>query len=193
MNSSKQRVTALLSAVSPFGGLLSIAAALVTGTWVVANVAVQSKMAAIENELSFYKSTKSVDIPKLIQELQRFVGPANAKLELGKLRQEHELLKAKYSKIQQSYDALKQSIKLSERLTLKAGQARSVINGKHVIGVKSIGAGYVWATFDGGNASTWNIGEYKTVEVGGIEYRIMLEETSGSAVFRVDEMPPGNV
>ena len=193
MNSTRKRVSAFLASVTPLGGLFSAAAALIAGTWVVANVAVQSKMSALENELSFYKSTKSVDIPKLMHELQNFVGPANAKLELNKLKAEHETLKAEHSKTKISYETLKQTTKLSERFSLKVGQAKSIVNGKHVVGVKEIEAGYIWATFDNDYADTWDAGEYKTVEYGGVRYRIMLEEVGGMAIFRVDEMPPGKV
>jgi hypothetical protein len=191
MNSTRERVSAFLASVTPLGGLFSAAAALIAGTWVVANVAVQSKMSSLENELSFYKSTKSVDIPRLMNELQRFVGPANAKLELTKLKAEHEILKAEHSIIKNSYEALKQSTKLTDRFSLKAGQARPILNGKHVVGITDIGTGYVRATFDNADAETLNAGEYKTVEVGGIRYRIMLEEVGTTAIFRIDEMPPG--
>jgi hypothetical protein len=194
MNSTRERVSAFLASVTPLGGLFSAAAALIAGTWVVANVAVQSKMSSLENELSFYKSTKSVDIPKLMYELQKFVGPANAKLELNKLKVEHERLKAEHSKIMVSYEALKKSTKLTERFSLESGQAKSILNGKYVIGVNSIaiGPGYISATFDNENSVAWDAGEYKIVEVGGISYRIMLEEVGKMAVFRVDEMPSGN-
>ncbi|MFM7648258.1 MAG: hypothetical protein ACKO50_09355 [Cyanobium sp.] len=189
MNSTKERVSAFLASLTPLGGLFSGAAALIAGTWVVANVAVQSKMSSLENELSFYKSTKSVDIPTLMHELQKFVGPANAKLELSQLKVEHEVLKAEHSKIKISYEALKRSTKLTDRFSLKAGQARPILNGKVVVGVKDISPGYIYATFNNDNAGFWNVGEYKTAELAGIEYRIMLEEISGVAVFRVDEMP----
>jgi hypothetical protein len=191
MNSTRQRVSAFLASLTPLGGLFSGAAALIAGTWVVANVAVQSKMSSLENELSFYKSTKSVDIPRLMHELQEFVGPANAKLELSKLKVEHEALKAEHSRIKILYEALKQSTKLTERFSLKAGQARSILNGKVVVGVKDISQGYVHGIFDNDNTGFWNVGEYKTAELGGTEYRIMLEEVGEMAVFRVDEMPIG--
>jgi hypothetical protein len=191
MNSTRQRFSTLLASAKPLSGLFSAAAALIAGTWVVANVAVQSKMSSLENELAFYKSTKSVDIPKLMHELQKFVGPANAKLELSNLKVEHERLKAERSKIMISYEALKESSKLTERFSLKPGQAKTILNGKHVVGVGRIEAGYIWATFDNANEGVWNAGEYKIVEIGGIRHRIMLEQVGGMAVFRVDEMPLG--
>jgi hypothetical protein len=189
MSSTRQHVSTFLASVKPLGGLFSAAAALIAATLVVANVAVQSKMSALENELGFYKSTKSVNVPILMHELQEFVGPAKAKLKLSKLKVEFEALKADHSKIKTSYEALKKSTRLTERFSLKTGQAKPILNGKYVAGVNDIHPGRIYATFNDVNTDSWSVGEYGTAKIDGIEYRIMLEEIGGVAVFRVDEMP----
>ena len=172
--------------------VLSLGAGLVAGTWVVAKLAVQSQMAALEKELEFYKSTRDIDIPKLLNDFNKFVGSANAELELRELQAEYEKLKEEHEKLNTSYNALRQTVKLKDKFALSEGQSRTILNGTTIIGIQSLYDSRATATFNGDTELGWDVGEYKDVELGGIQYRIILEEILKTnplkAQFRVDEI-----
>ena len=54
-----------------------------------ARASLQSRIAAQEREIAFLRSTRDIDIPRLLEEFGTFVGTANARLELEKLQAEH--------------------------------------------------------------------------------------------------------
>lgn len=170
----------------------SLSAGLVAGTWVIAKLAVQSQMAALEKELEFYESTRDIDIPELLDDFNKFVGSANAELELRELQAAHEKLKEEHEKLNTSYNALRQTVKLEDQFALSEGQSRTILNGTTIIGIRSLYNNRAAATFNGINDFGWYVGAYKDVELGGIQYRIILEEILKTnplkAQFRVDEI-----
>ena len=176
---------------------LGAIALLVAATWVVARYTFQSQIAVLEKELELYKKTQEVDIPKLLDELENFVGSANVKLELSSLQEEYNRLKSEYETLRKSYDELnntynefKETSKLEEQFILEEGKSHTILNGKVIVGFQSFRGDYANVAFNGETGLGWEAGDLKNITIGNTQYRVVLEEISNNPPrlkFRVDE------
>jgi len=174
----------------------STAAALIAGTWVVARWSLHDNLAALEQEVAFHRSTRNIDIPELLGEFRTFVGSANAKLELEKLRKEHARTLAELAKANTMLAELRRTSRLEERFSLEVGQSRTILNGKVVVGLLSVAPTYADVSFAGSPENGWRVGEYRELNFGGTRYRLVLEripaDDQSRVTFRVDALPPGH-
>jgi hypothetical protein len=172
----------------------STAAALIAGTWVVARWSLHDRIAALEQEVAFHRSTRSIDIPELLGEFRTFVGSANAKLELEKLTKEHRRTLAELERANAMLAELRRTSRLEERFSLEVGQSRTILNGKVDVGLLSVAPTYADVSFAGSPENGWRVGEYRELNFGGTRYRLVLERIpagdQGRVTFRVDALPP---
>jgi hypothetical protein len=172
----------------------SLAAALIAGTWVVARWSLHDRLAALEQEVAFHRSTRNIDIPELLGEFRTFVGSANAKLELEKLTKEHRRTLAELERANAMLAELRRTSRLEERFSLEVGQSRTILNGKVDVGLLSVAPTYADVSFAGSPENGWRVGEYRELNFGGTRYRLVLERIpagdQGRVTFRVDALPP---
>jgi hypothetical protein len=173
----------------------SLGATLIAGTWVVARWSLHDRLAALEQEVAFHRSTRNIDIPELLGEFRTFVGSANAKLELEKLRKDHGKTLAELAKANAMLAELRRTSRLEERFSLEVGQSRTILNGKVVVGLLSVAPTYADVSFAGSPENGWRVGEYRELNFGGTRYRLVMEripaDDPSRVTFRVDALPPG--
>jgi hypothetical protein len=173
--------------------LLGLGAALVAATWLVARASLQSRIAAQEREIAFLRSTRDIDIPRLLEEFGTFVGTANARLELEKLQAEHGKVRKELEQARGSLAELRKERRLEEQFSLQVGQSRTILNGTVVVGLVGLGPSYADVSFAGSPENNWRVGEYRDVNLGGSRYRVLLEAIPATepraATFRVDALP----
>lgn len=170
----------------------SLAAGLVAGTWLLARWSLQSRLAAAEREIAFLRATRDIDIPRLLDEFRTFLGTANARFELEKLRVEHERLRRELGEARATLAELEKKNPLQERFSLEVGQSRTILNGTVVVGLVGLAPGYADVSFAGTPETNWRVGEYREVNFGGSRHRLVLEtipaENPTRATFRVEAL-----
>lgn len=188
----------LPEALRRWGPLAGLAAALVAGTWLAARLSLAGQMTAMEREIAFYRSTRRVDIPRLLDEFRTFVGSADRRLELERLKQEHARLQKEHSRTLRQLGELRRTTRLEERFSLAAGRSHTLLRGQLVIGVLAVAPTYADVSLAGAPENGWRVGEFRDLHFGGARYRLLLEGVSAGAdpqaTFRLDAVPalPGS-
>ena len=179
---------------------LAIAAggsALVAATWLVAHHTFEARQRALEAEVSLLRGTRQVDLPRLLNDLQRLAGPAADRLALQDLKQRNAALEQEHKTTVAALEALRQSRRLEERFTLTAGSPRDVLNGKVPVLLEGVQVDGAQVSLAGAPASVWRPGDFRDLNFGGGRFRLTLEaipkEAGGQANFRLDALvaPPG--
>ena len=160
--------------------------ALVAGTWLVAQLSWQARLRTLEAELGFYRSTRQVDVPRLLNDLQRLVGPAADRLALQELKQRHTALEREHQRSLEALAALRRSRRLEERFTLTAGTPKELLEGKVPLVLEGVEAGGARVSLAGAPASQWRPGDFRDLNFGGGRYRLTLEAIPAGAGGQVD-------
>ena len=98
-------------------------AALVAATWLVAQLSWQGRLRTLEAELSLLRRTRQIDVPRLLNDLERLAGPVQDRLAFQTLQQRHSALEREHRSTLQALEALRRSRRLEERF-LRRRQAR---------------------------------------------------------------------
>lgn len=162
------------------------------GTWLVAQLSWQGHLRSLEAELSFLRRTRQVDVPRLLQDLERLAGPAADRLALQELRQRHATLQREHQSTVEALAALRRSRRLEERFSLTAGTPRQLLEGKVPLLLEGVEAGGAQVSLAGAPASLWRPGDFRDLNFGGGRYRLTLEAipegAGGQANFRLDAL-----
>ncbi|MEB3243283.1 MAG: hypothetical protein VKO44_06560 [Cyanobacteriota bacterium] len=172
-------------------GLVAGGSALVVATWVVAQLSWQARLRALEAEVTFLRRTRQVDVPRLLNDLERFVAPADDRLAWEDLKQRHRTLEREHRAALQTLAALRRSRRLEDRFRLGSGSSRDLLEGKVRLRVESVEATEARVALAGAPASSWRPGDVRDLNFGGGLYRLTLESIaagSGQAVFRLDAL-----
>lgn len=173
-------------------GLAAGGSALVAGTWLVAQLSWQGRLRALEAEVTFLRSTRQVDVPRLLVDLQRLAGPAADRLALEDLKQRYATLQGEHKRTVEDLVALRQSRRLEERFTLNAGSPKELLEGKVPLALEGVEAGGARVGLAGAPASLWRPGDFRDLNFGGGRYRLTLEAipdgAGGQARFRLDAL-----
>jgi len=187
LSALSQRPGAWLAVALAAGG-----AALVAGTWMVAQVSWQGRLRTLEAEVGLLRSTRQVDLPRLLNDLQRVAGPAADRLALQELKQREAILDRKYRTVLQDLQALRRSRRLEERFSLTAGTPKELLQGKVPLLLEGVEAGGAQVSLAGAPASRWRPGDFRDLNFGGGRYRLTLEAipdgAGGQADFRLDAL-----
>ncbi|MFN9990742.1 MAG: hypothetical protein ACK549_10930 [Cyanobacteriota bacterium] len=174
------------------GALAATGSALVAGTWLVAQLSWQARLRTLEAELGFYRSTRQVDVPRLLSDLQRLAGPAADRLALQELKQRQAILEREHKRTLEALASLRRSRRLEERFTLTAGSPRQLLEGKLLLVLEGVEAGGARVSLAGAPASLWRPGDFRDLNFGGGRYRLSLEAipaaAGGQAEFRLDAL-----
>jgi hypothetical protein len=169
--------------------------ALVAATWLVAQVSWQGRLRTLEAEVSLLRRTRQIDVPRLLNDLERLAGPAEERLAYQDLKQRHTALEREHRSTHQALEALRRSRRLEERFTLSAGTPRELLEGKVPLQLDGVEAGGARVGLAGAPASLWRPGDFRDLNFGGGRYRLTLEAipgAGGQAAFRLDALldPP---
>jgi hypothetical protein len=169
--------------------------ALVTATWLVAQVSWQGRLRTLEAEVSLLRRTRQIDVPRLLNDLERLAGPAEERLAYQDLKQRHTALEREHRSTLQALEALRRSRRLEERFTLSGGTPRELLEGKVPLQLEGVEAGGARVGLAGAPASLWRPGDFRDLNFGGGRYRLTLEAipgAGGQAAFRLDALldPP---
>lgn len=166
--------------------------ALVAGTWLVAQLSWQGRLRTLEAEVRFLRSTRQVDLPRLLTDLERLAGPVADRLALQELKQRHAALVKEHQRSQEALAALRRSRRLEERFTLTAGTPRQLLEGKVPLLLEGVEAAAARISLAGAPASLWRPGDFRDLNFGGGRYRLTLEAipagAGGQADFRLDAL-----
>ena len=169
--------------------------ALVTATWLVAQVSWQGRLRTLEAEVSLLRRTRQIDVPRFLNDLERLAGPAEERLAYQDLKQRHTALEREHRSTLQALEALRRSRRLEERFTLSGGTPRELLEGKVPLQLEGVEAGGARVGLAGAPASLWRPGDFRDLNFGGGRYRLTLEAipgAGGQAAFRLDALldPP---
>lgn len=166
--------------------------ALVAGTWLVAQLNWQARLRTLEAELSLYRSTRHLDMPRLLGDLERLAGPAADRLAFQELKQRHATLEREHQLSLGELRSLRRNRRLEERFRLTAGSAKDLLEGKVPLQLEGVEDSGVRVSLAGGAAGLWRPGDFRDLNFGGGRYRLTLETipsgTGGQAEFRLDAL-----
>ena len=165
--------------------------ALVSATWLVAQLSWQGRLRTLEAELTLLRRTRQIDVPRLLSDLERLAGPVQDRLAFQTLQQRHSALEREHRSTLQALEALRRSRRLEERFTLSAGTPREVLEGKVPLQLEGVEAGGARVGLAGAPASLWRTGDFRDLNFGGGRYRLTLEAipgAGGQATFRLDAL-----
>lgn len=167
-------------------------AALVTATWLVAQLSWQGRLRALESELSFLRRTRQVDLPRLLRDLERLAGPAADRLALQELQKRHASLEQEHRAALVTLADLRRSHRLEERFRLPVGGSREVLGGKVPLALVGLEGDGALVSLAGAQASLWRPGDFRDLNFGGGRYRLTLEDLPKApghqAGFRLDAL-----
>jgi hypothetical protein len=179
----------------PKGLWLALAAgssALVAATWLVAQLSWQGRVRALEAEVHLLRRTRELDLPQLLNDLQRVAGPAADRLALQTLRERQARLERDHKAALAALQALRRGRRLEERFTLPAGASKELLEGKARLTLEAAEANGARVSLAGAPASLWRPGDFRDLNFGGGPYRLTLEERpdgmDGKATFRLDAL-----
>jgi hypothetical protein len=169
--------------------------ALVAATWLLAQLSWESRLRSLEAELTFWRRTRQVDLPRLVADLERLAGPAADRLDLRDLQQRHATLERDHKVALNALAALRRARRLEERFTLTAGASKDLLQGKVPLTLEGVEAGGARVALAGAPASLWRPGDFRDLNFGGGRYRLTLEslpdDPGGRGTFRLDALLDG--
>lgn len=175
--------------------LLAITAgssALVAATWLVAQLSLQGRLRALEAEVSLLRGTRQLDLPRLLNDLQRLAGPAADRLDLQALKQRHAALERDHKAAQEELTALRRSRRLEERFSLSPGGEKELLQGKVPLLLERLEGDGAFVSLAGAPATLWRANDVRDLNFGGGRFRLTLESVAnaqdGPAVFRLDAL-----
>jgi hypothetical protein len=167
-------------------------AALVATTWLVAQLSWQGRLRALEAEVSFFRRTRQLDLPRLLSDLERLAGPAADRLAFLELQKRHASLRQEHKAAMEALAALRRARRLEERFRLPVGAGREVLGGKVPLTLEGVEGEGAFVSLAGGEASLWRQGDFRDLNFGGGRYRLTLEDLPGQpgdpVGFRLDAL-----
>jgi hypothetical protein len=167
-------------------------AALVAGTWLVAELSLQGRLRALEAEVSLLRGTRQLDVPRLLNDLQRLSGPAADRLDLQDLKQRQAALERDHKAALEELKALRRSRRLEDRFSLSAGGDKELLQGKVPLLLERLEGDGAYVSLAGAPATLWRVNDFRDLNFGGGRFRLTLESLSSAqdrpAVFRLDAL-----
>ena len=149
------------------------------------------KVVVAETKVSHYENLERLHIPNLIKKMEHITNKLDNKINLSKLEADHEKLQKEYKKLNGLYEELKSQYVLKNEFTVKEGSSSNCLNGKAILGLSSVNSYYVSATLNNESHSSWDVGQYEEINIGGKIFRLILvsiDKNQKSAVFRLEAL-----
>ena len=167
--------------------------ALVALTWLVAQGALRQQMATMRAEIDLCRSSRGLNLPVLLKDLNRFAAAAASRQEAERLQQRLLGLEADQSRTLAELAQLRQATSPEERFHLASGQSHDLLAGQVAVVVTAVRANGADVALAGAAASPWQTGEFRDLRIGEGPYRLKLEATRPApprATFRLESLKP---
>ena len=165
--------------------------ALVAATWLVAQLSLRQQMAAMQGEIDLCRSSRGLNLPVLLKDLNRFAAAAASRQESERLQQRLQGLEADQGRTLTELARIKSATSPAERFHLASGDDYNLLAGQITVAVAAVRADGADVALAGGAASPWKIGEFRDLSFGDGPYRLRLEATRATpprATFRLEAL-----
>jgi hypothetical protein len=165
--------------------------ALVALTWLLAQGTLRQQMAAMQSEIDLCRSSRGLNLPVLLKDLNRFAAAASSRQEGERLKQRLQGLEADQGRALAELAQLKLATSPEERFHLASGRNHDLLAGQVAVAVTAVRVDGADVGLAGAAASPWKIGEFRDLRFGDGPYRLKLEATRASpprATFRLEAL-----
>jgi len=165
--------------------------ALVAATWLVAQGALRQQMAAMQGEIDLCRSSRGLNLPVLLKDLNRFAAAAASRQEGERLQQRLLGLEADQNRTLAELAQLKRATSPEERFHLASGHSHDLLAGQVAVTVTAVRVDGADVGLAGTAAGPWKTGEFRDLRFGEGPYRLKLEATRTSpprATFRLEAL-----
>jgi hypothetical protein len=167
--------------------------ALVAATWLVAQGALRQQMAAMQGEIDLCRSSRGLNLPVLLKDLNRFAAAAASRQEGERLQQRLVGLEADQGRALAELAQLRRATAPEERFHLASGHSHDLLAGQVAVAVTAVRADGADVGLAGAAASPWKTGEFRDLRFSDGPYRLKLEATRPippRATFRLEALKP---
>ncbi len=166
-------------------------AALVALTWLVAQGTLRQQMATMQGEIDLCRSSRGLNLPLLLKDLNRFAAAAASRQEGERLQQRLLGLEADQGRALAELAELRRATSPEERFHLASGRSHDLLAGQVAVAVTAVGADGADVGLAGAAASPWKTGEFRDLRFSDGPYRLKLEAIRASpprATFRLEAL-----
>jgi len=160
-------------------------------TWLVAQGALRQQMAAMQGEIDLCRSSRGLNLPVLLKDLNRFAAAAASRQEGERLLQRLAGLEADQGRALAELAQAKRAISPEERFHLASGRSHDLLAGQVAVAVTAVRADGADVGLAGAAAGPWKTGEFRDLRFGEGPYRLKLEATRPNpprATFRLEAL-----
>ena len=178
---------------SPWLAAAAGGSALVAATWLVAQGALRQQMAAMQGEIDLCRSSRGLNLPVLLKDLNRFAAAAASRQESERLQQRLVGLEADQGRALGELAQLRRATSPEERFHLASGHSHDLLAGQVAVAVTAVRADGADVGLAGAAAGPWKTGEFRDLRLGEGPYRLKLEATRPTpprATFRLEALKP---
>jgi len=162
-------------------------------TWLVSQGALRQQMAAMQGEIDLCRSSRGLNLPALLKDLNRFATAAASSQEGERLQQRLLGLEADQGRTLAELARLRRASSPEERFHLASGRSHDLLAGQVAVAVMAVRADGADVALAGAAASPWKTGEFRDLRIGEGPYRLKLEATRPApprATFRLEALKP---
>jgi hypothetical protein len=162
-------------------------------TWLVSQGALRQQMAAMQGEIDLCRSSRGLNLPVLLKDLNRFAAAAASRQEGERLQQRLLGLEADQGRTLAELALLRRATSPEERFHLASGRSHDLLAGQVAVAVMAVRADGADVALAGAAASPWKTGEFRDLRIGEGPYRLKLEATRPApprATFRLEALKP---
>jgi len=162
-------------------------------TWLVSQGALRQQMAAMQGEIDLCRSSRGLNLPALLKDLNRFATAAASRQEGERLQQRLLGLEADQGRTLAELARLRRASSPEERFHLASGRSHDLLAGQVAVAVMAVRADGADVALAGAAASPWKTGEFRDLRIGEGPYRLKLEATRPApprATFRLEALKP---
>ena len=160
-------------------------------TWLVAQGTLRQQMAAMQGEIDLCRSSRGLNLPVLLKDLNRFAAAAASRQEGERLQQRLAGLEADQGRALAELAQLKRATSPEERFHLASGRSHDLLASQVAVAVTAVRADGADVGLAGTAAGPWKTGEFRDLRFGEGPYRLKLEATRTSpprATFRLEAL-----
>ena len=161
----------------PWLAAAAAGSALVAATWLVAMLSLRQQMAAMQGEIDLCRSSRGINLPVLLKDLNRFAAAAASRQEAERLQQRLLGLEADQGRTLTELARSKAETAPAERFHLASGSDYNLLAGQITVAVAAVRTDGADVALAGAAASPWKTGEFRDLSFGDGPYRLRLEAT----------------
>jgi hypothetical protein len=148
-------------------------------------------MATMQSEIDLCRSVRGINLPVLLNDLNRFAAAAASRQEGERLQERLQGLEADQGRTLAELAELRRATSPEERFHLASGRSHDLLAGQVAVAVTAVRADGADVALAGAAASPWKTGEFRDLRIGEGPYRLKLEASRPSpprATFRLEAL-----